>query len=564
MEILAFGIGCFSLLLALLGCLDAAASRLRIALPLLAAIAGLTGGIAILVVDPVGRDWLLDPYDLWFLGSLSLTPQSVVTLLLPPLLFELTLGVDVRKLRQDTVIVGVMAVIAVVVATGLVGLSLTLFAGVPLVASLLLGATISTTDPAAVVAIFRRIGAPRRLLIVLEGESLLNDAAAIALFVLFIGMLREQAHPTVGGVIGDFASLFALGALTGIAVGWVASKALSLLHGNFPAQTSLSLAATYACYLIAEFAVGASGVVAVVSAGLTVTMSGASRVSSEDWGAVRTVWSQLGYWSNGMIILIAAALSPALLVQLRPADLALVALVVFGAFAARALILFVLLPVMDRLGASSPITGTQKLLIWWGGIRGAVTLLLALSLASSSALPPELGTKLAAVGVAFVFFTLLINGSSLAWVTRRLGLDRLSPSDQALRSELVERTIHRGIEHLTELAREHDLTDSSIESVKQALLHRLEEFSASSHPTTVPAFRDRLRTGLIIVANQERRIVRQHYDEGVVGRDTMRHLQRIAESLADAAMAEGRDGYAELADRHVDYPSQFRLAVWLQ
>ena len=550
-------------LLSLLSALDVVANRKHIPLPILAAIAGLMLGALAMLADPQRQGLFLDSYDMWFVDQLALTPQSVVVIFLPPLLFEVTLGVDVRKLRQDAAVVSVMAVLAVVVATIFVGVALSAAGQLPLLACLLLGATIATTDPAAVVAIFRRIGAPRRLLIVLEGESLLNDAAAIALFVLMLEMLRSNVAVSAGQILVDFTYLFAMGALTGYAAGHLAARLFALMRHHFLAQATLMLAMVYATYLLAEIQLGASGVVAVVVAGLTITVGGASRVTSEDWNAVRLIWSQLGYWANGLIILIASALSPALLATLELGDLWLVAIVAIVMLVARGCVLFGVLPALDAIGLSSSMSTKQKLLVWWGGIRGAVTLLLALSLASSSALPDGLGEKLAAVGMSFVFVTLFVNGGTLSLVTRALGLDRLSPSDAALRHEMVERTIRSGLEHVDELAEEHDLPSAAVAPVRAELEQRLAHFEADAEAVRT-VFGDRLRTGLIMLANQERRVARQHHDGGIISRDTMQALQRTAERLADAAIVAGRDGYAEEAKRSVDHPAEFRLAVWLQ
>ena len=563
MDVLTFVVGGLAVMLVALSILDILSDRLAVPLPILASIAGLALGLVLLSTDLSTSSWAPDSYDLWFIDSLALTPQSAVLLFLPPLLLEVTLGVDVRKLKADVVVVAVMAVLAVVAATAFVGSALALTAGVPLLAALLLGATISTTDPAAVVAIFRRIGAPRRLLGVLEGESLLNDAAAIALFVLFLDLLGAGTEAGPSEAAGRFAYLFAMGGLAGVATGYLASRLMIWMRGKFLALASISLGTAYASYLVAELAMDASGVVAVVSAGLTLTVSGASRVTSEDWQAMRTVWMQLGYWSNGLIILIAAASAPELLAELEPIDLALVAVAAVAAFASRAAVLFGLLPLLDAIGISAPMTKPQKILIWWGGIRGSVTILLAASLATSSALPEGLGARLAAIGVAFVFLTLLLNGGTLALMTRILGLDRLGRSDRALRAELVLRTMREGIDHVDGLAAEHGLPLETVEPVRREYERRLAKFE-EEHDTSSGNFGDRLRTGLVVLANQERRIVRRHYDAGTVGRIPMRQLQRVAETLADAATTHGREGYEAAARRQLDYSPIFRFAVLMQ
>lgn len=562
MDILTFGLASMASLLALIGLLDSAASRLSMPFPVLASAVGLLGGLLALMVGWSPLDSALDDYDAWFFKSLALTPQSVIFIFLPPLLFEMTLAVDIRKLRQDLVIVGVMAVVAVIAATLAIGGFLSFFSGLPLIACLLLGAAVSTTDPAAVVSIFRRIGAPRRLLVVLEGESLLNDAAAIALFTLLVGLIRHGGTLEPLLAVRSFLYLFTVGGLAGIVVAWIAATLLPLMRKNPLAQTSLSVAAAYASFLVAEILFQASGVVAVVAAGLAWTVAATGRVSNDEWASVTTVWAQLGYWSNGLIVLIAAGLVPSLIAALDLADLPLVLLVIIGAFGARGLVLFALLPLLDRLGLAAPINRRQKLLVWWGGIRGAVTLLLALSL-TTSALPEEIGFKLGAIGCAFTFWTLLVNAGSLAFITRLMGLDRLSTSDWALRQEIVAGTMRAAVNHVADLAQVHAIPPEAFSGIRDdyerrlaALAHRLDDTEA--------AFGDRLRTGLVILANQERRIIRHHYDDAVIGRRTMRVLQRVAENLADAAIVGGRTGYQEQAIASLDFPRSFRLAIFVQ
>ncbi|MCB2053989.1 MAG: cation:proton antiporter [Geminicoccaceae bacterium] len=563
MTILSFGLAALAGVLLLLALLDAVAARVRAPLPVLAAATGLASGLVAhgLGWSPMGAAF--DSYDAWFFTSLALDPQSVIYVFLPPLLFEVTLGVDVRKLSRDAAVVVVMAVLAVLVATITVGGLLAFVSGLSIAACVLLGATVSTTDPAAVVSVFRRIGAPRRLLVVLEGESLLNDAAAIALFALIVDLLRTGAGLDPMSAGERFLYLFAVGGAIGVVVGWACARLLSVVPGDSLPQVSITLALAYAAFLVAELSFQASGVVAVVAAGLTLTVAGTGRVADEVWGSIRIVWAQLGYWSNGLIILIAAWMVPQLVAELTLADAPLVAAVVAGAFAARALVLFGLLPLLDALGLAAPINRRQKLLVWWGGIRGAVTLLLATSLTTTSALPEGIGDKLAAIGCAFVFFTLLVNAGTLALVTRLLGLDRLDAGDRALHGELVAGTMRAALAHVDELATAHGLAAPAYRRIRDDYEGRLERLVRTLPPAS-SSFGERLRTGLVILSNQERRIVRQHHDDAVIGRETMRALQRVAEGLADAAIEGGRPGYEARADASLGFTRSFRAAVQLQ
>ena len=164
------------------GLLQPLASRLAVPQTLVLALLGVTLGLLFGPWQPLGG---LDPVlslESW-LARLGLSAEAFLLLFLPPLLFTAGLSVDVRLLKEDMAAVLLLAVVAVIVCVFVVGVALWPLVGAGLVACLLLGAVIGPTDPAAVVGVFRDIGAPRRLTTLVAGESLFNDAAAIALFV---------------------------------------------------------------------------------------------------------------------------------------------------------------------------------------------------------------------------------------------------------------------------------------------------------------------------------------------------------------------------------------------
>ena len=174
------------------------------------AIAGFGSGTGLIVADDV----------LQALGRMNLSSETFLFIFLPALLFETALNVDVRRLAEDVGPVLLLAVIGVLVSTFVVGFALAPFAPVSLLACLLLGAILATTDPVAVVAVFRDIGAPRRLSLLAEGERLLNDAAAIALFGLIVAMMigTSAVSPL------DAAMHFVLDFAGGLAFGWVTGR----------------------------------------------------------------------------------------------------------------------------------------------------------------------------------------------------------------------------------------------------------------------------------------------------------------------------------------------------
>jgi CPA1 family monovalent cation:H+ antiporter len=188
---------------------------------------------------------------------------------LPLLLFHAALTIDVRELVDDVAPILTLAVLAVFVSAAGIGFTLTFVGGVPLTVALLLGSIVATTDPAAVVGIFRDLGVPLRLVRLVEGESLLNDAAAIVLFSTLLRIISEGVHPGLSASALHFAESFGGGLLLGFVGGRLFGALVPLLGGAKLAEVTLALALPYLVYLTGEEVFDVSGVVAVVSAGLT-------------------------------------------------------------------------------------------------------------------------------------------------------------------------------------------------------------------------------------------------------------------------------------------------------
>ena len=549
--------------LMLVGLLVPAAERFGLPLPTVVAVTGLAIGGLAHFSGVTFSGLALDTYDAWFFDNLAIDSQSLLYVFLPPLLFEMALAVDVRRLLEDLTVVMLMAVVAVIAATVLVGSALFAVSDLTLIACLLLGATISTTDPAAVITIFKKLGAPKRLLVILEGESLLNDAAAIALFSILIGSLAPDVSITVGGSVLTFLYTFSLGALSGFVLAYLFALLYPWLKGSELAETSLTVALAYAAFLTAQLLLGASGVVAVVIAGLATAVIGDVRMGPRNWPLVTAVWHQIGFWANGLILLIGALIAPGFLISLGIGGAFYLVVVVIAAFAARAIILFAMLPAIARLGLTTSLNQRQKTLVWWGGVRGAVTLILTLSLSETTALSEAERQMLGALGCGFVLVTLLINAGSLARVTHWLGLDRLSESNRRLRRRIVAATMAEGRDHVLALAGQRAVDPAVIADIEAAYQTRLDEAGRVDAGHAAP-FGERLRLGLTILASQEKRLFRRRFEDGVIGVTTTRILRTQADRLADATRLRGREGYEAMMTALLAVPRRFRLALFLQ
>ena len=436
MDIIAFS-GAVALLFVVIGVSEPLAERLRLPFTVILAIMGALIGAVALTLSTSGLGDTLSPVVRRLL-DLPIRSNVFLYILLPTLLFQVALVVNARRMLDDWVPILLMAVGAVLVSTVVIGYALTPFTSLPLAACLLIGAVVSTTDPSAVVSIFRNIAAPQRLTRIVEGESLLNDAAAIALFGFFLTfVMLGVPNPTLQEAALTFPWLIG----GGVVLGWVFARvaiALMAVLPTFPrAQVSVSVALPYLTYIVAEQYAGASGVIAVVVAGLVLNLTGPSRLTPASWGYLREVWDILAYWAGAFIFILAALLIPRLMGDLRPSDLLLIGVIVVAAIAARAVMLFGVLPLLGRMRLSPRVDPSYRAAILWGGLRGAVTLALALAVTESALVPPAIKREVGILATGFTLFTLLVQGTTLRWMIARLGLNRLPALDEALSRQVI-------------------------------------------------------------------------------------------------------------------------------
>ena len=546
-----------------IGLAEPLAARLRLPYSVILAVLGiLIAAGAIFFLRTTLTD-ALNPVAEAILG-LPIRANVFLYVFLPTLLFQATLGLNIRRMLDDWVPILLMAVGAVVIATLSVGYALSWVSTLPLAACLLIGAIVSTTDPSAVISIFRSLSAPRRLARIIEGESLLNDAAAIALFGFFLGfVMLGLPDPTLEDALSQFPLLIVGGALSGWLLARIAVRLMGLFGRYELAQQSISVALPYLAYITAEQSIGASGVIAVVAAGLTLNIVGPGRLPPEAWTNLREVWDLLAHWAGALIFILAALLIPRMLEEFRLSDAGLVLVVVLAAIAARAFILFLVLPIMGRLRLSPPVERPYRSAILWGGLRGAVTLALALAVTENFRVPVEIKRQVGILATGFTLFTLLVQGTTLRWVIGKLGLDQLSPLDQALSKQVVAVSLQTVREDVSRTTANYDLDQRIIRSEAKRFGERLEEAVKQAEEDTEILDKDRVTLGLIALAGAERDTIIERVRDHSISSRLSEILLSDADRLIEATRTGGRSGYRHAARRVVSYGKAFRLAALL-
>lgn len=342
-------------------------------------------------------------------GHFQLTHSLILFVLLPGLLFEAAFNLSWRELRGNLVAVVALATVGVLLTTGVVALLGQAALGLSLPVAVLFGAMIAPTDPVAVVAVFRRLGVPARLVNLIEAESLLNDGTGVVLFTIAL-TATQSTSLGLGAAALEFARL-ALGGLgLGLAAGLLLSFVTSRID-DFQVEVTLTAIGAYGSYLLAE-TLHLSGILAVVTAGLVLGNVGRPRaMSARSQEAVTLFWDYVAFGLNSLVFLLIGLDVPrrelvsGLGVVLAAAGISLLA----RAFAVY-LVLGVLHPLPWR------VSFRWQHLIVWSGLRGAIAVALALSLSERGAQFESIRALIYGVVLA----SILIQGASIGLAARLL------------------------------------------------------------------------------------------------------------------------------------------------
>jgi CPA1 family monovalent cation:H+ antiporter len=344
---------------------------------------------------------------------LDFDPEFILALFVPPIIFEAAFHLEFNQLRNNLVPILILAVPGVVLSTLIVGGIISISIGLPLAVAAVFGALISATDPVAVVALFRDLGVPRRLSVSVEGESLFNDGVAIVIFNIALTAVILGSFSLAQGVVEFlWASLGGLG--VGAALGWLVSRVIIRIDDYF-VEITLTMVLAYGAFLSAE-ELRVSGVLAVVAAGIVSGNKGRQGMSPTTQIVLLSFWEYVAFLANSLIfLLIGIKINVAQLVP--PFGFIMVA--VFAVLVARAIVVYGLLWLTRLGGGEGHVPMSWRHVFFWGGLRGAISLALALSL-STKPLPERGLLQVMAFGV--VLFTLLAQGTTIQFLVKWLGL----------------------------------------------------------------------------------------------------------------------------------------------
>jgi monovalent cation:H+ antiporter, CPA1 family len=343
----------------------------------------------------------------------TLSPGLILFIFLPPLLFEAAWNLHWKELKENLVTICLYAVLGVVISIAGIAIGLNQLAGISLTTALLVGASLSATDPVSVTALFRELGVAKNVTTMMEGESLFNDGMAVVAFGFMVALSLGKTELAVQPILLELGIVIGIGVAVGALIGF----GISYLTQRFDlpmVEQSLTLVSAYGTYLIVE-ELGGSGVIGVVTTALILGNFG-SRIGMNPRTRVivSEFWGFLAFFVNSIVFLLIGD-------QIRFAvlgeNLPIIAITIAAMILTRAVAIY-LLSNLSAVITQEQIPLREQTILWWGGVRGSVSIALALSVPIG--LPER--EKIIATVFGVVLFTLLVQGLSIKPLLEKLNL----------------------------------------------------------------------------------------------------------------------------------------------
>ncbi|MCG8410285.1 MAG: cation:proton antiporter [Bacteroidales bacterium] len=361
----------------------------------------------------------------------QINPHLILYVFLPTLIFEAAFTMDVHTFKKSFTNAFILAVPGIIIAlllTALLVISLKI-SGIGLSGwnwqmALLFGTVISATDPVAVVSLLKELGASKKLATLIEGESMLNDGTAIVIFmVLLVGITSGNTETT--SPIVEFLRVSIGGSAIGLVIGYIAIIWVKKVFNDALVEITIIVAAAYITFYIAEHFLHVSGVLGLVSLGLLMASIGRTRISPEVEHFLHEFWELFAFIANTLIFLIVGIVI-ANNVVFTGKDFIILILLYIGIHIVRAIVIALFFPIMKKAGYG--LSKKNAYVLWWGALRGAIGLALALIVTGESKIDPKIREQFLFYTAGIVTLSLLINATTIKHLLDYLKLTATPPA----------------------------------------------------------------------------------------------------------------------------------------
>ncbi|THU69843.1 hypothetical protein C4D60_Mb08t18680 [Musa balbisiana] len=424
----------------------------------------------------------------------NINPNLLLSVFLPALLFESSFSLEVHQIKRCMVQMLLLAGPGVLISTFFLGVAvkITFPYGWDWKTSLLLGGLLSATDPVAVVALLKELGASKKMNTIIEGESLMNDGTAIVVFQLFYQMVLGRSF-NVGDII-KFLSQVALGAAAmGIAFGIVSVLWLGFIFNDTVIEITLTLAVSYIAFFTAQDAADVSGVLTVMTLGMFYAAFARTAFKGDGQRSLHHFWEMVAYIANTLIfILSGVVIAEAVLnndshFERHGTSWGYVMLLYVYLQVSRIVVVGSLFPLLQYFGYG--LTWKEAIILVWSGLRGTVALALALAVKRASdnldesILKRELGTLFLFFTGGTVFLTLILNGSTVQFFLQLLDMDKLSTEKIRILNYARYEMLNKALESFGDLGDDEELGPADWPTVRRYItcLSNLDEGQIHPH-----------------------------------------------------------------------------------
>lgn len=403
-----------------------------------------------------------------FITSFKLTPELLFFVFLPILIFESAYNMNIRSVTENIYSISLLAVVGLITSAlfiGITGYYLFQWAGfaVPILVLLLFGAIISATDPVAVLALFKEYGAPHRLTLIFEGESLFNDATGFAMFLVILDLIIHGFHGTSSVVSAfiSFTTMLGGGLIFGVLMGFLFAKLIEVVKGHEHLEITLTLLVAHLTFVLTEVIsehiviagqhLRLSSIIATLVASMVIGNFGRYKMSPGVEDYMERFWGYFAFVTNSLVFILMGLLFTDLAIDMNVAIMPIllgIAVVVVG----RAVAVYPLLWLLNKLGVEEPIPRNWMHLLAWGSLRGSLAVIMVLLIPDDLTVPGwtfsfSVKNYVAAVTIASIYFTLLFKATTIGQVMHWLGIDALTREEEVgyhkSKAQMFDESLHK-------------------------------------------------------------------------------------------------------------------------
>ena len=422
-----------------------------------------------------------------FLTSFELTPELLFFVFLPILIFESAYNIKIDNILGNIRAISLLAIVGLLISTCFIGVScFFLFKligfDIPFIVTLLFGAIISATDPVAVLSLFKEYGAPRRLTLIFEGESLFNDGTAFALFLVFLEILINgyAGYTTILGALLNIVVMIFGGIAFGLLMGFLFSKLIEWVKGYEHLEITMTLLVAHFTFILTEVIsedmmlwgqkLGFSSIIATMVASMVIGNYGRFKMSTDVEAYMEKFWGYFGFVTNSLVFILMGLLFVNLSIDLHVAILPIILSIVV-VMIGRALSIYPVLGFLNMTKKEEPIPLEWMHLLSWGSLRGALAVVMVLLIPDDVTLPGwdydfSIKDFVSAITIGCIYFTLLLKAMTIGKVMNKLGIDALTDYEEVSYYKSKALIFDETLNTLNKLRAEKQINDQQYKSLR--------------------------------------------------------------------------------------------------